>query len=83
MAEPNSPRKRGNPNWGSGAMARLPILPTEFEMQVRQLRLTPEQYVISSELRTWCDKNRNHCYIPEWLLDEWGFRVDADFSGSA
>jgi hypothetical protein len=82
MPEPNSPRKRGNPNWGR-PMLPASVICTEFEMQVKQLHLIPEEYVISSELRTWCDKNRNHCYIPEWLLDEWGFRVDGDRSGSA
>jgi hypothetical protein len=86
MATPDSllvtTRKRGNPSWGrSGPRPRATA--TAFEMQVRHLRLTPEHYVISAELRTWCEKNRNHCYIPEWLLDEWGFRVDANLSGSA
>jgi len=52
-------------------------------MQVRQLRLTVETYAFSAELRTWCERNRNRFYIPEWLLDEWGFRVDANLSGSA
>ncbi len=59
------------------------VLCTEFEMQVRQLRLTPERYVVSAELRRWCEENRNRCYIPEWLLDEWEIRVNADLSGAA
>ena len=82
MVEPNSLRKRGNPNWGR-PMLPASVLCTEFEMRVRHLCLTPEQYVMSSELRTWCERNRNHCYIPEWLLDEWRFRVHDDLSGSA
>jgi hypothetical protein len=45
MAEPNSPRKRGNPNWGR-PMPPAPVLATAFE-------------------------------------DEWGFRVEANLSGSA
>ena len=73
-------RKRGNPNWGRPF--RFAPASTEFETQVRQLRLTPEQYGVSTELRTWCEKNRNHCYIPEWLLEEWGFRVTANLSGA-
>jgi len=75
-------RKRGNPNWGH-PMLPSSVLCTEFEMQVRQLQLTPEAYVLSDRLRFWCERNRNRCYIPEWLLDEWGFRVDANLSGSA
>src|ERR1700736_1566387 len=52
-------RKRGNPNWGSGGPVKLaPALATEFEMQVRLLRLTPEAYVFSDELRRWCNRNR-------------------------
>jgi len=75
-------RPRGNPNWGR-PMLPASVLCTEFEMQVRQLRLTIETYAFSAELRTWCERNRNRFYIPEWLLDEWGFRVDANLSGSA
>ena len=41
------------------------------------------KYVVSVKLRKWCEENRNRCYIPEWLLDEWGFRVNADLSGAA
>jgi len=52
-------------------------------MQVRQLHLTPGTYVFSPELRNWCERNRNRFYVPEWLLDEWGIRVDADLSGAA
>jgi hypothetical protein len=50
-------------------------------MQVRQLRLTPEQYAVSAELRSWCERNRNRCYIPERLLKAWDIPVDPDLSG--
>src|SRR5205823_11941273 len=36
----------------------------------------PDRYVLSDELRSWCQRNRNRCYIPEWLLDKWGIPVD-------
>jgi len=49
--------KRGNPNWGRPF--RFAPISTEFETEVRQLSLTPEQYVVSVELRTWCEMNRN------------------------
>jgi hypothetical protein len=75
-------RKRGNPNWGR-PMPPASVLCTEFEMQAKQLHLIPEHYVVSAELRKWCKENRNRCYIPEWLLGEWGIRVDADLSGAA
>jgi hypothetical protein len=83
-AHPAIVRKRGNPLWGSGRPVRLgPALPTEFEMQVRQLRLTPDAYVLSAELRNWCERNRNRFYIPEWLLDVWNIPVDPFFNSAA
>jgi hypothetical protein len=72
-------RKRGNPNWGR-PIPPLLALPTEFEMRVRQLQLTPGMYTSSRALRAWCEQNRNRCYIPEWLLWEWGITVDLNFS---
>ena len=75
-------RKRGNPNWGC-PLPPAPAHPTEFELQVRQLQLTARTYTSSLELRAWCEQNRNRCYIPEWLLEEWGITVDANFSTAA
>jgi hypothetical protein len=75
-------RKRDNPNWGR-PMPPASVLCTEFETQVRQLHLTAEQCVVSVELRTWCEKNRNRCYIPEWLLEAWDIPVNPYFSGAA
>jgi hypothetical protein len=77
-------RPRGNPNWGRPMpAAHIPAVATEFEMQARRLHLAPEEYVSSDELRYWCRLNRNRCYIPEWLLDDWGIAVDADLTGAA
>jgi hypothetical protein len=72
-------RKRGNPNWGR-PMLPSPNVPTEFEMRAQRLRLTKETYLGSDKLRTWCKQNRNRCYIPEWLLDEWQIDVDPNIS---
>ena len=74
--------RRGNPNWFSSSHP-IPILITEFESQVEKLGLTQEEYVSSSDHRRWCYHNRNRCYVPEWLLDEWEMQVDAIFSGAA
>lgn len=76
--------KRGNPNWASG----IPVIPsrdvpTEFEIQVRELELTPEMYVGSRKLKNWCTLNRNRVYIPEWLLRKWDISVDLNFSEAA
>jgi hypothetical protein len=75
-------RKRGNPNWGR-PMPSAPALPTEFEQQVRQLQLTARMYASSRDLRAWCERNRNRCYVPEWLLEEWGISVDPNSSAAA
>ncbi len=80
QVHPGEPRKRGNPNWGSGRPVRVgPALPTEFEMQVRRLGLSQQTCADSTELRRWCERNRNRCYIPEWLLDAWEMPVDPNF----
>jgi hypothetical protein len=68
---------------GEGSFARAPVVPTEFELQVRHLRLARETYVYSAELRRWCEENRNRFYIPEWLLDEWHINVDPNVGGAA
>ena len=71
--------RRGNPNWGRPVLIG-PAVATEFDLQVRQLRLMPENYVRSEELRRWCLRNKHRCYVPEWLLDAWGISVDPGFS---
>ena len=78
-ALPAMPRRRGNPNWGR-AQPFPPAAATEFEMQVRQLGLSKQTCADSTELRTWCEHNRNRCYVPEWLLGVWGMPVDPNFS---
>jgi hypothetical protein len=57
-----------------------PALATEFELRVRQLRLTAEMYTSSIELRVWCEQNRNLVYVPERLLKAWRPTVDLTFS---
>jgi hypothetical protein len=79
---PAMTRRRGNPNWGR-PIPPAPVLATEFELKVRQLQLTAEMYTSSAELRSWCEQNRNRCYVPEWLLQEWYITVDPHFSDAA
>jgi hypothetical protein len=75
-------RKRGNPNWGQQPQP-LPAVATEFEMQVKRIGLTKPQYIASTELKLWCERNRNRVYVPEWLLQAWGIEVESIFSGVA
>jgi hypothetical protein len=61
----------------------MPLAPahaTQFELRVGELRLTPKTYASSVQLRIWCEQNRNRLYVPEWLLEEWGMRVEPTFS---
>jgi hypothetical protein len=79
---PAMTRRRGNPNWGRSG-GTVPAIVTEFEREVQRLGLTRESCTGSRELRRWCECNRNRCYIPEWLLEEWEIAVDPYFSGAA
>lgn len=54
----------------------VPNLPTEFEREVERLGLRQEKYTNSPELRAWCQRHRDHFYIPERLLKRWGLTVD-------
>jgi len=75
-------RRRGNPYWGK-PLPLGPGVPTEFELQVKTLRLTPETYIFSAELHRWCWRNRNRHYIPEWLLEESHITVDPNITDAA
>jgi hypothetical protein len=78
--QPTGDRKRGNPNWGK-PMKPVAEVPTAFEEQVQELGLTEQTCVVSEELRQWCKRNKDRCYIPEWLLKQWGTTVDPNLGG--
>jgi hypothetical protein len=63
-------RKRVNPNWASGQLRRVPRVPTAFDEEVRRLGLNDQTCATSEVLRRWCEHNKDHCYIPEWLLKD-------------
>ena len=73
--------RRGNPNWGKGYLSLGPNTPSEFENEMKRLRLTKETCAGSTELRIWCQKNKNRCYVPEWLLSLWDMDVDPNLGG--
>jgi hypothetical protein len=47
---------------------------------MHDLRLNHDTCVASRELRRWCEENCNRCYVPEWLLKEWGITVEPNNS---
>jgi hypothetical protein len=71
-------KRRGNPNWGKPEPIG-PVVPTvtSFELVVKEYKLTPDQYVRSTRLREWARRNKNSKYIPEALLEAWGFEIES------
>src|ERR1700704_2286409 len=71
-------RRRGNPNWGKPEPIG-PVIPvvTSFEQAVKEFKLTPDQYIRSTRLREWARRNKNSKYIPEPLLEAWGFEIES------
>jgi len=81
FVQPAVNRNRESLNWSSGQIAPVgPAGPTEFESLARHLRLTPQTWAGSTELRRWCERNRNRCYIPERLLALWKLEVNVHMS---
>jgi hypothetical protein len=59
--------------WSSGRAAlTVPDGPSAFEQKVKRLGLanSPERWPESVALRAWVKGNKNHRYVPEWLLLE-------------
>jgi hypothetical protein len=50
---------------------------TEFEKAADEFKLSPDQYLQSSQLREWARRNKNSKFIPEPLLEAWGFEIEA------
>ncbi len=71
-------KRRGNPNWGKPEPIG-PVTPTitEFEQVVHEYKLSPDQYLRSTRLREWARRNKNSKYIPDPLLEAWGFEIES------
>ena len=57
-------------------MDSQPTMSTAFEQQVRRLGLDMQTCAESEALRLWCERYKDYCYIPEWLLERWGMSVN-------
>ena len=70
--------KRGNPRWSQGlGAAPVPATPSDFERVAARLKLSPDQYASSPQLRAWVEKNWRQKFVPEnllkvWQLKDWG-----------
>lgn len=71
-------KRRGNPTWGKLAPLAIPSSLSTFEHVVKALRLSPDQYENSVELKEWVRRNRNDKYVPSELLHAWGFHVETE-----
>ena len=73
-------KRRGNPNWGKPEPIG-PIVPTitEFEQVVTGCGcgLLVALIVGLLRLREWARRNKNSKYIPEPLLEAWGFEIES------
>ncbi len=73
-------KRRGNPNWGKPEPIGPIVVPiTEFEQAANQFKLQPHEYIRSTRLREWARKNKHLRYVPEALLQAWGFEIDSLF----
>jgi hypothetical protein len=70
-------RNRGNPTWGKALLGVISV-PSSFENIVKVLKLRPEQYASSRELKEWARLNKNHKYVPSDLLAVWGFEAESE-----
>jgi hypothetical protein len=50
---------------------------SSFEQIVEDLKLLPDKYRGSAELREWVRQNKDQKYVPSDLLKAFGFQVDA------
>lgn len=70
-------KRRGNPNWGKPESGSVVPVVTEFEKMVDEFKLAPHEYLQSSQLREWARRNKSSKFIPEPLLEAWGFEIEA------
>ena len=71
--------QRGNPNsTRPEATSSASFSASSFERVVDSLKLSPEQYQTSSELREWVLRNKDHKYVPPELLKAFGFQVNLE-----
>jgi hypothetical protein len=71
--------RRGNPNSTRVRAVDTPAFSaSSFERVVDSLKLLPEQYQSSTELRKWVLRNKDHKYVPPELLKAFGFQVNLE-----
>ena len=64
-------KRRGNPNWGRAESYIVANIGCEFDALVKALKLRVQDYESSVELRQWSERNKDHKYVPQDLLQAW------------
>ena len=73
-----SPHRETSNSPKPAAMNGRPLSESSFERVVDSLKLSPEQYQSSLELREWVLRNKDHKYVPPDLLKAFGFQVNLE-----
>jgi hypothetical protein len=66
-------KRRGNPNWCNPQPSASLAAPSAFEQAVKTFKLLPEEYLHSAALKDWVRANKHNKFVPEHLLEAWGF----------
>lgn len=71
--------QRGTASSAKPAMSKAPqFSESSFDKVVDSLKLSPDQYQSSMELREWVLRNKDHKYVPPDLLKAFGFQVNLE-----
>ena len=71
--------QHGNANFTKpGSVNAAPFSGSSFERVVDSLKLSPDQYQSSAELRDWVLRNKDEKYVPPDLLEAFGFQVNGE-----
>ena len=64
-------------SWGAKGVVPTPLQKAaSFDQIVKNMGLSPAQYLNSAELKEWVRSNRGQEYVPSDLLTAWGFEVE-------
>ena len=71
-------RRKVNTNCGKTPAPTIHVVKfyTAFEKVVIELQLLPVDYVRSPSLRDWVRRHKDSKFVPEYLLEAWGFRIE-------
>ena len=69
-------RRSVNRNFTKPGTTRLITSLSSFDQVVRALKISPEEYGGSLELKEWVGRNKDERYVPTEVLKVFGFEVD-------